>query len=140
MGCLRRPKWPSTLFCVLAAVVLAAAVSISPSDAQQRPRPGVAPLPDKPAPGSLGERINRINTKWREVNLAAQVPGWRRFDAAEEWLQSNRAQQQQAVGSQQDFDRFIAGRPVASATPLTATDRARLFQELVQWNQAENRV
>ena len=25
--------------------------------------------------------------KWREVNLAAQVPGWRRFPAAQEWLQ-----------------------------------------------------
>jgi len=394
MGCLRRPKWPSTLFCVLAAVVLAAAVSISPSDAQQRPRPGLVPLPDKPALGSIGERINtntiaivsgninaawltiaydlsavlddgddfrvlpvigrggeqnvrdvrylkgvdlgitvtpvlttfrrtgelgniddkivyitklfnqemhvlvrsdsgittleqlrgktvnfsdagsatqqsarevfrrlnievrEVNTgqadayeamkrnemagtilsnampapaiarlrpadgfrlipvpystqfhedyfpasishddypnlipkgqsidtiaygsmiiaynwpkgsdryrriaqfvdtffakfnefqkpprhpKWREVNLAAQVPGWRRFDAAEEWLQRNRAQQQQAVGSQQDFDRFIAGRPITSVTQLTATDRARLFQEFVNWNQAENR-
>ncbi len=394
MGCLRRPKWPSTLFCVLAAVVLAAAVSISPSDAQQRPRPGLAPLPDKPALGTLGERINtntiaivsgninaawltiaydlsavlddgndfrvlpvigrggeqnvrdvrylkgvdlgitvtpvlttfrrtgelgniddkivyitklfnqemhvlvradsgittleqlrgkvvnfsdagsatqqsarevfrrlnievkEVNTgqadayeamkrnemaatllsnampapaiarlrpadgfrlipvtystqfhedyfpatishddypnlipkgqsidtiaygsmiiaynwpkgsdrhrriaqfvdmfftkfnefqkpprhpKWREVNLAAQVPGWRRFDAAEEWLAKNRAQQQQAVGSQQDFDRFISGRPVASATQLTVADRERLFQEFVKWNQAKNR-
>ena len=394
MGCLRRPKWPSTLFCVLAAVVLAAAVSISPSDAQQRPRPGLLALPDKPALGSLGERINtntiaivsgninaawltiaydlsavldngddfrvlpvigrggeqnvrdvrylkgvdlgitvtpvlttfrrtgelgniddkvvyitklfnqemhvlvrsdsgittleqlrgktvnfsdagsatqqsarevfrrlnievtEVNTgqadayeamkrnemagtvlfnampapaiarlrqadgfrlipvpystqfhedyfpasishddypnlipkgqsidtiaygsmivaynwpkgsdryrriaqfvdtffakfnefqkpprhpKWREVNLAAQVPGWRRFDAAEEWLQRNRAQQQQAVGSQQDFDRFVAGRPVASAAQLTAADRQRLFQEFVKWNQAQNR-
>lgn len=25
--------------------------------------------------------------KWREVNLAAQVPGWQRFPAAQEWLQ-----------------------------------------------------
>jgi TRAP transporter TAXI family solute receptor len=25
--------------------------------------------------------------KWREVNLAAQVPGWKRFPAAQEWLQ-----------------------------------------------------
>jgi hypothetical protein len=77
--------------------------------------------------------------KWREVNLAAQVPGWRRFDAAEEWLQKNRTQQQAAVGSQQDFDRFIAGRPVASAAQLTASDRERLFQEFVKWNQAKNR-
>jgi uncharacterized protein len=77
--------------------------------------------------------------KWREVNLAAQVPGWRRFDAAEEWLARNRAQQQQAVGSQQDFDRFIAGRPVAANAQMSAADRERLFQEFVKWSQAKNR-
>jgi uncharacterized protein len=25
--------------------------------------------------------------KWQEVNLAATVPGWKRFPAAQEWLQ-----------------------------------------------------
>ena len=54
--------------------------------------------------------------KWREVNLAAQVPGWKRFDAAEEWLARNRAQQQ-AVGSQQDFDRFLAASPPRPVQP-----------------------
>jgi TRAP transporter TAXI family solute receptor len=72
--------------------------------------------------------------KWREVNLAAQVPGWKRFDAAEEWLTRNRAQQQAAIGSQQDFDRFLAGRPIAQ---LTSADRERLFQEFVKWSQAQ---
>jgi TRAP transporter TAXI family solute receptor len=28
--------------------------------------------------------------KWREVNIAAQVPGWRRFPAAQEWLDRQR--------------------------------------------------
>ena len=73
--------------------------------------------------------------KWREVNLAAQVPGWKRFDAADEWLARNRAQQQ-SVGSQQDFDRFLAGRPIAQ---MTTTDRERLFQEFVKWSQANRR-
>ena len=77
MGCLRRPKWPLTLYSVLAAVVLSAAVSISPSGAQgQRPRPGLVPLPDKPALGTLGERINtntiaivsgNINAAWLTI-------------------------------------------------------------------------
>jgi TRAP transporter TAXI family solute receptor len=74
--------------------------------------------------------------KWREVNLAAQVPGWKRFDAAEEWLTRNRAQQQAAIGSQQDFDRFLAGRPIAQ---LTTADRERLFQEFVKWSQTNRR-
>ncbi len=76
--------------------------------------------------------------KWREVNLAAQVPGWKRFDAAEEWLAKNRAQQQAAVGSQQDFDRFLAGRPApGKVNDMSAADRERLFREFVKWSQAQ---
>jgi TRAP-type uncharacterized transport system substrate-binding protein len=78
--------------------------------------------------------------KWREVNLAAQVPGWRRFDGADEWLARNRAQQQAAVGSQQDFDRFLAARPApGSVAQMTAADRERLFQEFVKWSHSNRR-
>jgi uncharacterized protein len=78
--------------------------------------------------------------KWREVNLAAEVPGWRRFDAAEEWLANNRAQQQ-SVGSKQDFDRFLEGRPTITArlSEMTVADRERLFQDFVKWSQTKNR-
>jgi len=77
--------------------------------------------------------------KWREVNLAAQVPGWRRFDAAQEWLTRNRAQQQSA-GSQQDFDQFLASRTatVGNVNVMTAADRERLFSEFVKWNQSRH--
>jgi TRAP-type uncharacterized transport system substrate-binding protein len=78
--------------------------------------------------------------KWREVNLAAQVPGWRRFEAAEEWLAKNRTQQQAAVGSQQDFDRFLAGRSMpARVGDLSQADRERLFQDFVKWSQTNRR-
>jgi uncharacterized protein len=77
--------------------------------------------------------------KWREVNLAAQIPGWKRFDAAEEWLAKSRSVL--AGGSQQDFDRFLSGRTVGSGrvSELSTSDRERLFQEFVKWNQAKNR-
>ena len=29
------------------------------------------------------------HSKWAEVNLQASVPGWKRFKAAEDWLQAN---------------------------------------------------
>jgi hypothetical protein len=29
--------------------------------------------------------------KWKEVNLAAQVPGWTRFAAADDWLKRRQA-------------------------------------------------
>ena len=60
---------------VLAAGVLPAAISISPSSAQRAPRPGLAPLPDKPALGFLlgflGERINTSTISIVSGNISA---------------------------------------------------------------------
>ena len=36
--------------------------------------------------------------KWSEVNLAAEVPGWKRFPAAQQWLES-RMDEPTATGS-----------------------------------------
>src|SRR6266852_8425558 len=36
------------------------------------------------------------HAKWREVNLAAQLPGWTRFDAAQAWLDNQASQATQA--------------------------------------------
>jgi hypothetical protein len=36
------------------------------------------------------------HSKWREVNLAAQLPGWTRFEAAQAWLDSQASQATQA--------------------------------------------
>jgi uncharacterized protein len=36
--------------------------------------------------------------KWREVNLAATLPGWKRFPAADEWLRRNQPSQAQVKG------------------------------------------
>ena len=74
--------------------------------------------------------------KWKEVNLAATVPGWTRWGPAEEQLQAMRAAQQQAqaanVGSGQaagriDFDK------------LSASERERLFREFQQWQKGAKR-
>ncbi len=34
------------------------------------------------------EKGLNIDPKWKEVNLAAQVPGWQRFAAADQWLKA----------------------------------------------------
>ncbi len=44
--------------------------------------------------------------KWRETNLAAVVPGWHRFTAAQQWLDQNRAQTPAAT--QAEFNQFLA--------------------------------
>ncbi len=66
--------------------------------------------------------------KWRETNLAAAVPGWTRFPAAQQWLN---AHQPPPVGDVHErFNQFLAER---HTDPATAPDRDRLFQEFLNW-------
>lgn len=70
------------------------------------------------------------HAKWREVNLAARLPGWNRFDAAETWIANNSGNGQQPE---------VTSRPVpASGTAgRSETDaqaqRDALFQEYLKW-------
>src|SRR5579863_3291199 len=66
--------------------------------------------------------------KWRDVNLAATVPGWTRFSAAQDMLQQVEAQQQQK--QKVEFQTFLNKKP---AMPASVADRDALFQEFLQW-------
>jgi TRAP transporter TAXI family solute receptor len=70
--------------------------------------------------------------KWKETNLAATLPGWTRFEGAEDWLKQQPLQQPPQAQREQ-FDRFVAARrPGASPE-----DREQLFKEFVQWRNAQ---
>jgi TRAP transporter TAXI family solute receptor len=77
------------------------------------------------------------HSKWKETNLAATLPGWKRFEAAEQWLQRNR--QPPIAGVRDQFNQFLAARVGAGAVLATSDDRERLFQEFLKWNQARDR-
>lgn len=65
--------------------------------------------------------------KWREVSLAALLPGWRRFRPAERWLQ------QQSGGEaalRKAFGRFLEGKPTAKPP-----DGEELFQDFLRWRE-----
>jgi uncharacterized protein len=74
--------------------------------------------------------------KWQEVNLAATLPGWKRFKPAERWLQSSQARQSgtAATGSVTQSD---SSRRPASEGSNAETER--LFEEFLQWREQRRR-
>jgi uncharacterized protein len=98
-------------------------------------------------------RIDEIRTaarhpKWREVNLAAEVPGWTRFKPAQAWLDQSQAQ---AAGARQTsaavgdieaqktaFEAFLAERTAASGQAVSAADKDALFSEFQSFWQSRN--
>lgn len=70
--------------------------------------------------------------KWKEVNLAATVPGWTRWSPAEEVLQAMRAQQAQAANTR-------ATTSGQSTSNLNEAERQRLYREFQQWQQTPKR-
>jgi hypothetical protein len=73
--------------------------------------------------------------KWKEANLAAVLPGWKRFAGAEEWL---REHDTVAAGERGQFDQFLAARREKAAS-LPSHERDRLFQEFLAWKARERR-
>jgi TRAP transporter TAXI family solute receptor len=71
--------------------------------------------------------------KWRDVNLAATVPGWTRWSVADEMLRKMRTKEaadpQVASG---DFSTFLKSKGSAFAN-LTQQQRDAFFLEFLQW-------
>ena len=75
--------------------------------------------------------------KWKEVNLAAVVPGWTRFRPAEEWL-STRATNEGPGYDLRDkemFESFLKfmQEKGAAKKPLSEQERAGLYNQFLQW-------
>jgi uncharacterized protein len=69
--------------------------------------------------------------KWKETNLSAQVAGWKRFPAADEWLARN--SNTAADNSRAQFEKFLAARSTTTDA-ASPPDRERLFNEFLRWN------
>jgi TRAP transporter TAXI family solute receptor len=79
--------------------------------------------------------------KWKEANLAAVLPGWKRHDAAEEWLARN--QPKPAATEQRGrLDSSLASRgtPAAGGALSFASEAdERLFEEFLEWKKSRER-
>jgi TRAP-type uncharacterized transport system substrate-binding protein len=73
--------------------------------------------------------------KWKDVNLAATVPGWTRWAPAEDMLRKLRQDAvAEAPTASGEFTAFLKTRTVATDTP---EQREALFREFVQWQQRQ---
>jgi hypothetical protein len=76
------------------------------------------------------------HVKWREVNIAATLPGWTRFPAAQEWLDSQRAHNDAGQPAAQE----VATSHSGNAAPGTSSSGAgpsvvdpALYDEFMKW-------
>jgi TRAP transporter TAXI family solute receptor len=73
--------------------------------------------------------------KWKEVNLAADVPGWERIRPAQDWL--DRAKTASKPSPQvQSFESFMSGRGIN----VSAEQREVLFREFLAWQSDRQRA
>jgi uncharacterized protein len=84
--------------------------------------------------------------KWKEVNLAAEIPGWTRFKPAQEWLAASRTTVASGHNDQTDemrlaFDKYLVGNGKnLRGKPLSAKEREALFAQFMQiWKRPEAR-
>jgi TRAP-type uncharacterized transport system substrate-binding protein len=73
--------------------------------------------------------------KWKDVNLAATVPGWTRSTAADDMLRKLRQDAvAEAPSTTGEFSAFLRTKTAATDTP---EQREALFREFVQWQQRQ---
>ncbi|HZH10508.1 MAG TPA: TAXI family TRAP transporter solute-binding subunit [Microvirga sp.] len=73
--------------------------------------------------------------KWKEVNLAAEVPGWERVKPAQDWLDHARTASN-SPAQVQSFESFMNSRGLT----VTAEQREALFREFLAWQNDRQRV
>jgi TRAP-type uncharacterized transport system substrate-binding protein len=73
--------------------------------------------------------------KWRDVNLAATVPGWTRSSVADDMLRKLRQDAvAEAPSTSGEFSAFLRTKTAATDTP---EQRDALFREFLQWQQRQ---
>jgi hypothetical protein len=70
--------------------------------------------------------------KWKEINLAAKVPGWTRYPVAEAAL-AKLAGPDQTAQARSQFETFLNSRGGRREAPLTPQEREALFNEFLKW-------
>jgi len=76
--------------------------------------------------------------KWREVNFAATLEGWKRSPLAQSWIDRTKAASPRDSASRNHFDAFLAQASGGRSTPISDAERADLFRAFLEWNRGHN--
>jgi TRAP-type uncharacterized transport system substrate-binding protein len=77
-----------------------------------------------------------FHTKWKDVNLAASIPGWTRFSVAETELQQykrTRGIAEQPADMELEFRTFVGYLPQRDGVTRSREELQVLFREFMQW-------
>jgi TRAP transporter TAXI family solute receptor len=74
-----------------------------------------------------------FHPKWKEVSLAAPLPAWQRFPAAQQWLDKHGVE----PVARSRFDEFLKQNPAATRLPAD-TDKEALFKQFQSWEAEQN--
>jgi TRAP transporter TAXI family solute receptor len=73
--------------------------------------------------------------KWKEVNLAAQLPGWTRFPPADAWLKHQAASSIADAKLHKAFDAFIDEQARATGHVTTPEQKNAIFEQFLRWQE-----
>ena len=77
-----------------------------------------------------------FHAKWKDMNLAASVPGWTRFSAAENELQQYKLMRgiaDQSPDVEAEFRTFVGTLPQRPGQTRSSEELQVLFREFIQW-------
>src|SRR5215475_253635 len=82
------------------------------------------------------ERLKQptYHPKWKEINLAARVPGWTRYPAAEEALTAAR---NASTGTSDRQTSSNDPLPAPARADASALEKSPLFEEFLEWRQKQ---
>jgi uncharacterized protein len=71
---------------------------------------------------------------WKQVNIAANIRGWQRFPAAQQWLDRQAAEASAKAKTAPGIDLTQARAQATKAAPNDAVEQERLFKEFLEWS------
>ena len=78
-----------------------------------------------------------FHPRWRDVNLAATVPGWTRFAASEEMLRRPAQDAPNQPPPVQDFQAYLSR--VVRFTPRNQAERDAMFRQYMIWREQQHK-
>ncbi|MFM9938022.1 MAG: TAXI family TRAP transporter solute-binding subunit [Hyphomicrobiaceae bacterium] len=93
----------------------------------------------------LFQRFEKLQTepgyhpKWKDVNLAATVPGWQRFRPLQDRLDKIASQPRPPVARTVEIDTALARRQAEAAAPGDTVEQERLFKQFLEWSKQQRK-